>query len=328
VRVVVTGGAGFIGRALVKRLVDRGGEVVALVRDPARARFLEGNRVRLLANDLSGVKSIAVHARGADALVHAAGSYRVGIKPAERPQMLDANLGTSERVLDAAVDAGVQRIVYVSTVGVFGDTRGEVVDETYRRDPADGFVSYYDESKYLAHVAAEKRIRAGAPIVIVQPSQVYGPHDHSITSEQLALAHAGRLRYLAMANTGLGWVHVDDLVVNGFVAALEKGRVGESYVLSGERMTLREAAAAAARVGGRRPPRLIVPTALLKAAAVVSDPLGGLPGLPDNLREVIRAGDGVTYYASEEKAREELGFSPRSLEQGIADTWGDRRSTR
>lgn len=323
-RVVVTGGAGFIGRALVRHLVDRGDEVVALVRDPSRARFLEANRVRLLANDLSSPSSVAVQARGADALIHAAGSYRVGIRKSDCPQMLDANLGTTERVLDAALEASVARVVYVSTIGVFGDTRGKVVDETYRRDLAEGFLSCYDESKYLAHVATEQRIAAGAPVVVVQPSQVYGPNDHSIAGAQLANAFAGRLRYVALTNAGAGWVHVDDLTT-GIVAALDRGRIGEAYVLSGERLRLREALAIAARVGGRRPPRITLPTAVLRALAVLNDPIGGLPGSPDNLAEVIRVGDDVTYWASEAKARRELRFDPRPLEKGVADTWGDRR---
>jgi dihydroflavonol-4-reductase len=324
VRVVVTGGAGFIGRAVVERLSGTGNEVVALVRDPHRASFLAGDGVILVANDLSGTQSVAVHLRGADALIHAAGSYRVGISDSERGHMLDANLGTTERVLDAALEAAVPRSVYVSTVGIFGDTLGRVVDETFRRDPSKNFLSYYDESKYRAHEAAEARISAGAPIVIVQPSQVYGPHDHSIASEQLALAHAGRLRYYALGDSGVGWVHVHDLA-DGIVAALDRGRAGEAYVLSGERMRLREAISVAARVGGRRPPRLRVPTTLLKALAPLNDRLGGLSGLPANLREVIRAGDRVTYWASEAKARRELGFDPRPLEEGIAATWGDRR---
>jgi len=322
-RVVVTGGAGFIGRALIGRLTERGDEVVALVRDPERAQFLEGSRVRLVANDLSGAKSVAVHARGADALIHAAGSYRVGIKKSECEQMLDANLGTTERVLDAALDASIPRVVYISTVGVFGDTKGNVVDETFQRNLAEGFVSCYDESKYLAHVAAHERIAKGAPVVVVQPSQVYGPNDHSLAGEQLAQAHAGRLRYVVLTDAGAGWVHVDDLT-QGIVAALDAGRLGESYVLSGERLRLRDVIATAARVGGRRLPRLRIPTTLLKAMALVNDPFGGLPGMPDNLGELIRVSDGVTYWASEAKARRELGFDPRPLEKGVADTWGHR----
>jgi dihydroflavonol-4-reductase len=259
--------------------------------------------------------------RGADGLIHAAGSYRVGIKPAEREAMRDANVGTTERVLDAAIAASVPRVVYVSTVNVFGNTNGTVVDETYRRDLADGFLTWYDETKYRAHETAEARIGRGAPIVIVEPSQIYGPQDHSVASAQLADAYAGRLAYTAFAGAGLGWVHVDDLA-RGIVTALDRGPVGESFVLSGPRHRLGEAVVIAARAGGRRPPRISVPTALLRVVAPLNDRLVHLPGLPDDLAETIRASDGVTYWATAAKAERELGFVARPLEQGVRDTFG------
>ena len=139
-----------------------------------------------------------------DGVIHSAGQYRIGIKPAERAAMRDANVGATERVLDAAVAAGVKRIVYVSTANAFGNTRGEVVDETYRRDEKRGFVSWYDETKYRAHQAAEARIAQKAPIVIVMPTQVYGPNDHSEASAQLEMAYKGTLRFVAFPSTRAG----------------------------------------------------------------------------------------------------------------------------
>ena len=106
---------------------------------------------------------------GADSVIHVAGTYRVGIPASERPAMYEANVGATQRVLDAAIALAIPRIVAISTVNVFGNTHGRVVDETYHRDLRDGFLSYYDETKYLAHVATEARAEAGAPIVIVQP---------------------------------------------------------------------------------------------------------------------------------------------------------------
>src|SRR6476646_7333617 len=123
-RVVVTGGAGFIGRAVIARLADRGDEVVALVRDPDSAAYLKRDRVKLVVSDLSSVEQLTAQMTGADALIHGAGSYKIGIKDIERPRMRDANVGATERVLDAAIVARIPRIVYVSTVGVFGDTHG------------------------------------------------------------------------------------------------------------------------------------------------------------------------------------------------------------
>ncbi len=235
--------------------------------------------------------------------------------------MWEANVATTERVLDAAIAAGVPRILYVSTNNVLGNTRGARPDETYRRPTDEPFLSWYDETKLKAHEAAEARIRDGAPIVVAQPGQVYGPHDHSDASAQLERAHAGRLRYVAFPSLGLAWVHVDDLA-DGLVAALERGGVGECYSFAGDCRTMAESVAIAARVGGHRPPRLTVPTSLLRALAPLNDRLGGLPGLPPNLAETISAAENVTYWASHDKASRELGFDPRPLEQGVADTWG------
>jgi len=229
--------------------------------------------------------------------------------------MWDANVGTTTRILDAAEAAGTKRIVYVSTVNVFGNTHGQVVDEAFHRDLREGFLSWYDETKFGAQEVAEQRTKAGAPIVVVLPSQVYGPGDHSSIGEQMRLAHDGRLRYLALADVGLGFVHVDDLAA-GIVAALDRGAVGEKYVLSGPGTTLGEAIAIAARLGGHRPPALRVPTGLLRLVR----PLGGLIGQP-NLGEVISAAAGVTYWATADKAIRELGFAPRGIDEGFTDTF-------
>jgi nucleoside-diphosphate-sugar epimerase len=320
VRVFVTGGAGFIGRHVVKRLRARGDHAVAAVRDPARADALAGLGCELVASDLGDRMPLTEAMRGCDAVIHLAGSYRVGIRADERRAMWEANVGATERVLDAAIAARVGRIVYVSTVNVFGNTGGEIVDERYRRDLRQGFLSWYDETKYRAHEIAEDRIRRAVPVVIAQPGGVYGPGDHSAAGAQLAAAHAGTLRYLAVTDVGLAWVHVDD-VAAGIVLVLDRGRLGEAYVLGGECLRLGDAIALAARLGGRRPPALRVPTGVLRLLAPLADRAGGVAGMPRNLSEVVRASEGVTYWASHDKAASELGWQPRGLEQGLRDTF-------
>jgi len=315
-RIVLTGGAGFVGGAVARVLRQRGDDVVALVRDQRRAPALRDRGAQVLEDDLSDVNRMVEHLAEADAVIHAAGSYRVGIPKSERGAMWDANVGTTTRVLDAAEAARIPRIVYVSTVNVFGNTRGNVVDETYGRDLADGFLSWYDETKYGAHEVAEQRIAAGVPIVIVLPSQVYGPGDHSSFGEQLHLANTGRLPYRAFEDVGVGLVHVDDLAA-GIVAGLDGGVVGESYILSGPVTRLRDAVEIAARIGGHRPPRLRIPTGMLRVMA----PLGRLMG-QQNLAEVISSSAGVTYWATHDRATRELGFAPREIDQGLRDTFG------
>ncbi|TMC65792.1 MAG: NAD-dependent epimerase/dehydratase family protein, partial [Chloroflexi bacterium] len=117
--------------------------------------------------------------------------------------MFDANVGATTRVIDAAVAAGVGRVVYISTANTLGNTHGRVVDETFQRDLADGFLSYYDETKYRAHAAVIERIGAGAPVVIVQPGTVYGPNDHSAIGIQLEQAFRGTLPYRALEDVGV-----------------------------------------------------------------------------------------------------------------------------
>jgi dihydroflavonol-4-reductase len=315
-RIVVTGGAGLVGRAVVRRLRERGDTVVALVRDPRRATFLAELGAEPVQTDLSDVAELTELLRGADGVIHAAGSYRIGIPKSERGAMWDANVGTTTRMLDAAEAAGTPRFVYISTGNVYGNTHGKVVDETYRRDLAEGFLSWYDETKYGAHEVAEQRIRDGAPVTIVLPSQVYGPGDHSGFGEQVELAHAGRLRYRALEDVGVGLVHVDDLGA-GIAAAFDRGRPGQSYNLAGPRTTLGEAITLAATLGGHRPPAIRVPTTLLRAMA----PIGWLIGQP-NIRELVSASAGVTYWLSADKATSELGFAARDLETGFNDMFG------
>jgi len=303
----------------------RGDEVIAPVRDRRRAEELLDMGVTVLEDDLSDVDVMAEMMRDIDAAIHAAGSYRVGITRQERGAMWDANIGTTTRFLDAAEAAKVPRIVYVSTVGIFGNTHGQVADESYRRNIREGFVSWYDETKFGAHEVVLQRTRTGAPIVPVLPSQVYGPGDHSSVGEQLALAHAGKLPYVALTDVGLGFVHVDDLAT-GIIAALDRGAAGRSYVLSGPRYRLGDALAIAARLGGKRLPRLTIPNGVLRVLA----PAGRLVGQA-NMREVVEAAAGVTYWASNDRAVQELDWHPRDLEEGLRDTFEallDRAYTR
>jgi nucleoside-diphosphate-sugar epimerase len=318
-QVFVTGGAGFVGSAVVRRLRSRGDAVVAAVRDPDRARALIDLDCRLVRSDLSSTVELSGLMAGSDVVIHSAGSYRIGIPRSERPAMEEANVGATARVLDAATGAGVPRIVYVSTLNVHGDTHGRIVDETYRRDIREGFLSWYDDTKYRAHLVAEARIEAGAPIVIAMPGQVYGPGDHSAVGAQLEAAFRGRLRYLALTNVGLSLVHVDDLA-GGIVAAADQGRPGEPYALGGPAVRLIEPLTIAARLGDRRLPRLVLPTGLLRMMAPLSGLLGGRFGIPADLGEVITGGDGVTYWASHDKASRELGFTPRDLDAGLRAT--------
>jgi nucleoside-diphosphate-sugar epimerase len=314
----VTGGTGFIGERLVKRLRDRGDDVVALVRSREKGKKLEEMGATLVEGDLSKSDAINAAMKGCDSAFHVAAVYKVGIPEKEHEAMYDANVRGTERVLDAAFQAGVSRIVYVSTINVFGNTRGDVVDETYER-PGNDFLSYYDETKYLSHQVAKERIEKGVPIVIVQPGGVYGPGDHSEVGNVIDQVANGKLKALPFAGLGLNLVYVDD-VADGIMLAHDKGQVGESYVLGGERATMRQMVDKAASVAGRKPPKRDMPSGVIKLAAPAGPLVGKLMGFPPNFRELISASDGVTYWAKDDKARRDLGYSPRDLETGLRQT--------
>jgi len=322
-RVFVTGADGFIGRRVARGLRERGDEVVAVVRDPEAATRLRDIGVRLVPGDLGSDTAIRAAMDASDAVIHLAGVYRIGIPASERPAMSEANVAVTERVLDAAIALGIPRIVHVSTVNVFGNTRGRIPDESFQRDPVDGFTSYYDETKFTAHLRTETRIAAGAPIVIVQPGVVYGAGDHSGAGAQLKAAYDGTARLVAFGTMGISPTHVDD-IATGIVAALDRGRLGEAYILTAANLRLREAMAISARAAGRRLTRLSAPTAVLRLGSRISPDAGALFGLEPNLREIVNACDGVTYWGNSAKAVAELGFSPRPLEVGARDAFGRR----
>jgi dihydroflavonol-4-reductase len=317
-RAFVTGGTGFIGGSLVRKLRARGDDVTALVRSPQKASALRDLGVDLVEGDLDDDSAIRSGVKGADAVFHVAAVYKVGVPKSEHAAMDEANIGGTERVLDAATKAGARRIVYVSTVNVFGNTRGRVVDESYRRDLADGFLTWYDRTKYMAHQAAEERIAKGAPIIIVQPGGVYGPGDHSELGTIVDQAMRGKLPFVSFPGAGIVMCHVDD-IADGILLAHDKGEIGSSYMLGGEVTTMREIVRKAALAGGRNPPRLSMPGWAIKSGIPMAPVVTRLMGLPPNLRELIKASDGVTYWASDARARKELGYKPRDLETGMKE---------
>ena len=238
--------------------------------------------VDLRQGDLTRTAAIVDAMRGTEAAIHIAGMYRLGIPASERAAMHDANVGAVHRVLDAFATAGLDQLVAISTINVAGNTHGRIVDERYRRDLGDGFLSYYDETKYLAHRAVLERIGSGARIVIAQPGTTYGPNDHSAIGAQLKGAYEGTLRYIAIGDFGISPVYVDD-VAAGIVAALDRGRMGESYFLGGQNMKLRDAMQVAARLGGRTLPRLEIPTAFVRFGSKAPASLARALGFPDDL---------------------------------------------
>jgi nucleoside-diphosphate-sugar epimerase len=319
--VFLTGATGFLGGEVARRLRARGDTVRVLVRDPARAVALAGLGCRLVPGDLSDESRLTAACAGADAVVHSAAKHEVGVPENRRPVLVDTNVGGTERVLGAALSAGVRKAVHVSTVAAFGNTRGQVVDETYRRPEDLPHTSVYEQTTAQAHRRAHEIAERGLPLVTVQPGAVYGPADPSSLGALLSAFLAGRLPALPFPDLGVTPVHRDD-VAAGVLLALDSGVAGSSYVLGGEPTTVRELLAVLAEVAGRRPPARTVPTLLLRGLTPLGPLVGPVLGLPPNLREVLSSSDGVTFWASSAKAARELGWSSRPLPEGLRDLLG------
>jgi nucleoside-diphosphate-sugar epimerase len=318
-KVFVTGGTGFIGGHVIRALRARGDEVRALVRNPDKGRPLAELGCELVSGSLESRAAIASGMEGCDAAIHGAAVYEVGIPESEHRAMYEANVLGTENVLRAALDAKVPKVVYISTVAAFGNTHGEVVDESYEH-PGGGFTSYYEETKVEAHRLAKRLIaEEGLPCVIVQPGGVYGPDDHSAVGRQMNQFLAGRMPLLAFPEVGFNMVHVDD-VADGILLALDRGKPGEAYVLGGQITTMRELISTLARVAGKKAPRRSLPTPLMKAMTPFGPIVGKVMGQGPNLRELINSADNVTFWAKHDKAMAELGYSPRGLDQGLRDT--------
>jgi nucleoside-diphosphate-sugar epimerase len=316
-KVFVTGGTGFIGGEVVRQLRRRGEEVVCLVRNPEKGKKVAELGCELVAGDLGDAEAIRKGMEGCDAVIHAAAMYEVGIPAKQRPAMREANVAGTERVLEAAGEAKVPHVVYVSTVGIFGNTHGEVVEESYEH-PAKDFTSCYEETKWEAHQIAKRMIAEGLPCTIVQPGGVYGPGDTSSIAQLLDQFLSGKMPLLPFPDLGICLSHVED-IAGGILLALDRGKPGETYVISGPAVTVREAIETVASLTGRKAPKRAIPTPLMKAMIPIGPLVGKAMGQPPNLRELISSADGVTFWASYEKAKRELGYEPRGLEQGMRE---------
>ena len=316
-RIFLTGGTGFIGGEVARRLRARGDEVRALVRSPEKAKSLEAG-CELVAGDLSDGAALAAAMKGTDAVIHVAAIYEIGVSKKRHPAMWETNVSGTAHVLKAAQEAGVPKIIYVSTVAAFGNTRGVVVDETYKH-PEDSYTSEYERTKVEAHKVARELIeRETLPVVIVQPGVVYGPGDHSDTGGMIDRFLAGKLPMIAYPELGMNAVHRDD-VADGIILALDKGKPGESYVLGGEITTMRDFIGTLAKVSGKKAPTKAVPHAMIAMMAPLGRLVGPMMGFGPNMREMISSAHNVTFWAKDDKARRDLGYSPRPLEQGLKD---------
>ncbi len=312
---LVTGATGFIGGRLARLLLERGHRVRVLARTPAKARPLEEAGAAVFRGDLNDRARLRPAMEGVDGVFHVAGWYAVGVRPSLGERV---NVEGTRTVLTAALELGVPRTVYTSTLAVYGDTRGRMVDESYFYDGRKrGWASEYDRTKWIAHYEVARPLaEAGLPLVTVLPGLVYGPGDHSPVAELLRDLLQGRTRVLP-AGSVYCWSHVND-VAAAHLLAMEQGRPGEDYIVAGEPHPLTAAARRIRAMAGSRSRIVGLPNPLVRATSLFVRPFDRwLP--PRYTSEGLRAA-ATSYTGSSAKARRELGYDPRPLDAGMPPT--------
>ena len=265
---VVTGGTGFVGAAVVRRLVGAGHHVRVLVRPRTDRRLLAGLPVDVVEGDLTDAASLRACLRGSRLLFHVAAMYSLWAK--DRSAFYDVNVEGTRRILQAAGEAGTQRVVYTSTVGALGlPADGRPGTEETPVSLGD-MAGDYKRSKYLAEEVAREFAGRGLPVVIVNPSTPIGPGDIKPTPTGQMIVDFLRGKMWAYLDTGLNLVDVDD-VAAGHQLAAERGTVGQRYILGGRDLTLREIFAMLGRIAGLRPPRVKVSAGMILPIAVLSE---------------------------------------------------------
>ncbi len=283
-------------------------KVHASVRSLEKANDLNSLGVRVFAGDVTDKESMRAAMQGVDGVYHVAGWYKVGVKDKSGGEQVNI-LGT-RNVLELMQELKIQKGVYTSTLAVNSDTKGRLVDETYRFKGR--HLSEYDRTKAVAHEIANEFIEKGLPLVIVMPGVIYGPGDTSTLRTNIIDFLKGRLPVLPTQMT-MCWAHVDD-IVSGHILAMERGRTGETYIIAGEPYKLLDAFKLASRITGRRAPAA-VPHQVMKLLSVLVKPFDNY--LPESYTsEGLRIIAGTTYIGDNSKAKRELGYAPRPFREG------------
>jgi dihydroflavonol-4-reductase len=312
-RFAMTGATGFLGTELAGQLRAGGHDVVALVRTPAAAGHLRRLGVEPVPGDLADTPALDRLLEQADGFFHLAGWYRHGRR--EHRALREVNIEGTRNALAAARRSGVAKVVYTSTLAVNSDTRGLVADESYRfsgRHHAE-----YDRTKAVAHDIAVGFASRGLPLVIAQPSVIYGPQDTGSSLGQLIGQIVAGKRVIGPRGGGACFTHVAD-AARGHLLAMTLGDIGQSYILAGPRHTHQDVLNLVARLAGAKPP-ILLPTGLVRVAARLTAPVELLLPLPQVLTAEAALSGIATYYGDSSRARRDLGWTARPLDEGMAD---------
>ena len=314
---LITGATGFVGSAVARVLARRGHALRLLARPTSDRRNLEGLDAEIVIGDLTDPASLARAAAGCQYVVHVAADYRFWVPKPE--EMMRANVDGAVAMVRAAAEAGAERIVHCSSVAALGQIGdGTPADEATPTNEAD-FVGVYKRSKYQAERAVlELAARESWPVIVVNPAAPVGPRDIKPTPTGKMVLDTAAGKVPAYIDTGLNIVHVDD-VAEGHALALERGRIGERYVLGGENLLLKDVLALISDVAGHSPPRIQLPESLIWPVAWAMEKTASLTGInPLITRDHLKMARKKMFFSSA-KAETELGYTARPVRRAVED---------
>src|SRR4051794_22807415 len=316
-RVLITGATRFVGSAVARKALAHGFVVRALARSTSPHANLAGLDIEIAEGDMRDPTSLArVIGRGVRYLFHVAADYRLWAR--DPNEIIRNNRDGTRAVMQAAREAGVERIVYTSSVAALKSRAdGSAAAESDRAD-MNTAIGAYKKSKVAAEDVVREMSTEGLPVVVVSPSTPIGPRDIRPTPTGRMIAEAANGRMPAYVETGLNLVHVDD-VAEGHLLALEKGRIGENYILGGHDVMLKDMLAEIARLIGRKPPRLSLPRAPLYPLAAAAEGLARFTGKEPMLTvDALNMSKHMMFFSSA-KAKRELGYTCVPWRLAVAD---------
>ena len=311
---LVTGATGFVGSHVARQIVSTGQKVRILVRGTSNLDMLEGLAAERVEGDLRDAASLERAMEGVRRVFHVAADYRLWARNPE--EIYESNVGGTRRLLEAAAHAGVERIVYTSTVATIAVPRDGALPNEETRAVLGEMIGHYKRSKFLAEQEAIVAAAKGVPVVIVNPTAPVGPGDWKPTPTGRIIVDFLKGKMPAYVDTGLNLAAVED-VAEGHLLAAEKGRIGERYILGGRNMTLKQILDALASITGRPAPRVRLPHAVALAAGYADEWISRLVG-----REPHVPVEGVKMsrhrmFIESDKAERELGYKASPINAAL-----------
>ncbi len=316
-KTLITGANGFIGSAVMRLLLEAGHDLRTIVRPESNRRNLEGLPVEIFEGDLRDKTSLEEAVRDCNAVFHVAADYRLWIPDPDN--MYQTNVAGTRDLMLASTEAGVEKIVYTSSVAVLGLTEdGSPANEDTPMS-ADDMIGHYKRSKYLAEKEVTKLINEnGLPAVIVNPSTPLGPRDIKPTPTGNIILETLNNRMPAYVDTGVNIAHVDD-VAKGHLLAFEKGKIGERYILGGENLSLQTILGIICELVDKKPPSIKLPHNLILPIAWCMERWANISKKePRATVDEVRMSKKFMYFSSD-KAHRELVYEIRPAKEAIKD---------